>query len=572
MEASHAMSQQDEAAKRDLEKVRMGHDAAYIKIAQGLTLEEQGHHLEAVPHYEEGLKRMEDALSVRCDGPNAVGKGWDRARTNQEKMRRIRKVLEERLGHLKHTAAKDADFQASLVQFTQNLKNSNPPGYNELQLNDEFLSDDFGRVESSSDNQIESPTSQASEVFCIPDGVQIFFVSPEGHVSVPSSPSALKILRLDHPPPTGVHCKTFLQVGAWTYPLLPGASPSLHADYGAYMLPDLASDVEGACVGIILGASVAQETKNHFQTLMKQLTVMKETKVAEAVKEAVPEATVDTLRRENVKEVKGMEAGAQQGQDMYQHPYSKKLLEGAELIVWGIQKGSEKVDAFVREKSVGLKDRIGPDGQPITVNPLLKHGFKFARVASGWTYKLSKKAVKEVSHVSLVLARYLAPKLTASIENAVPHSWKQPSEHDGRSKLDNMYEVTASGIQGASMVYVALDNAAKFLAAGLIDESVQIVNLKYGPTAADAVYTGGNVVMTGLTLGNLGVKGVAKTTAKHTGKMMFEDWHTAKQMRSQGGSKRSSVDIQHAPERSGVYPPTHQASDMPSSSAVYPKL
>ena len=36
------------------------------------------------------------------------------------------------------------------------------------------------------------------------------------------------------------------------------------------------------------------------------------------------------------------------------------------------------------------------------------------------------------------------------------------------------------------MVYVALDNAAKFLAAGLIDESVQIVNLKYGATAADA--------------------------------------------------------------------------------------
>ena len=204
--------------------------------------------------------------------------------------------------------------------------------------------------------------------------------------------------------------------------------------------------MEGACVGIILGASVAEETKQYFQTLMNQLTVMKETKVAEAVKDAVPEAKVETLRRENVKEVKEMQAEAQDGHDLYRHPYSKKILEGAELIVWGIQKGSEKVDGFVREKSVNFKDRIGPDGQPLIVNPLLKHGFKFARVASGWTYKLSRKAVKEVSHVSIVLARYLAPKLTASVEKAVPHSWKQPSD-DGHSKLDNVYEVTASGVQ-----------------------------------------------------------------------------------------------------------------------------
>ena len=78
--------------------------------------------------------------------------------------------------------------------------------------------------------------------------------------------------------------------------------------------------------------------------------------------------------------------------------------------------------------------------------------------------------------------------------------------------------------------------------------------------------------MTGLTLGNLGVKGVARTTAKHTGKLMYEDWANAKTMRAQGGSKRSSVDIQNALGMSGIYPPTHQASDMPSSSAVYPKL
>ena len=43
--------------------------------------------------------------------------------------------------------------------------------------------------------------------------------------------------------------------------------------------------------------------------------------------------------------------------------------------------------------------------------------------------------------------------------------------------------------------------------------------------------------MTGLTLKNLGTKGIAKTTAKHTGKVMFEEWHDAKRLKGESGSK-----------------------------------
>ena len=137
-------------------------------------------------------------------------------------------------------AANEKIHDEGLRQFAQDLKNTNPPpSYADLELHEEFLEEEPDTSGSSS-TEAGSPVESATEVFCIPDGVQIFFVSPEGHVSAPSQPSALKILRLDRPPPNGVpNCTTFLQVGAWTYPLLPGASPSLHADYGAYMLPDL---------------------------------------------------------------------------------------------------------------------------------------------------------------------------------------------------------------------------------------------------------------------------------------------------------------------------------------------
>lgn len=38
---------------------------------------------------------------------------------------------------------------------------------------------------------------------------------------------------------------TFLQVGQWVYPLVPGVSPCYRTDYGAYILPDVHSDIPG---------------------------------------------------------------------------------------------------------------------------------------------------------------------------------------------------------------------------------------------------------------------------------------------------------------------------------------
>lgn len=47
----------------------------------------------------------------------------------------------------------------------------------------------------------------------------------------------------------------YLQVGSWVYPLIPGISPVFRSDYGAFILPDVHSEIEGAAVGIILPAN-----------------------------------------------------------------------------------------------------------------------------------------------------------------------------------------------------------------------------------------------------------------------------------------------------------------------------
>lgn len=41
--------------------------------------------------------------------------------------------------------------------------------------------------------------------------------------------------------------KYYLQVGDWFYPLVPEVSPCFRSDFGAFILPDLHSSVEGNC-------------------------------------------------------------------------------------------------------------------------------------------------------------------------------------------------------------------------------------------------------------------------------------------------------------------------------------
>lgn len=41
---------------------------------------------------------------------------------------------------------------------------------------------------------------------------------------------------------------TFLQIGSWVYPLVPGVSPCYRTNYGAFILPDLHSDIPGKFV------------------------------------------------------------------------------------------------------------------------------------------------------------------------------------------------------------------------------------------------------------------------------------------------------------------------------------
>lgn len=126
----------------------------------------------------------------------------------------------------------------------------------------------------------------------------------------------------------------------------------------------------------------------------------------------------------------------------------------------------------------------------------------------------------------MALAREAAPHIRKQGEKILPKSMKEPSA-DGKSTMDGVIEVAASGLKGFGTVFMSLEGAAKVLGKNLANETVSVVSHKYGKDAGQltehTLYSAGNIAMTAYNANHLGVKAIAKRAAKDTGKAVLQD-------------------------------------------------
>merc|ERR1712107_209458 len=120
-----------------------------------------------------------------------------------------------------------------------------------------------------SDDSAYQPQN-AHELFKLEQAVQIFFVTIDGHVSTFSAPETLRIFQFTETSEDSSN--VFLQVGGWTQPLVPGASPCLQAENGAIIFPDIYSEQSGCSVGLVLvDGLVAVLVLHHLHAVLLQV-------------------------------------------------------------------------------------------------------------------------------------------------------------------------------------------------------------------------------------------------------------------------------------------------------------
>merc|ERR1712020_440323 len=326
-------------------------------------------------------------------------------------------------------------------------------------------------VNLNSDNSQYQPQN-AHELFKLEQAVQIFFVTIDGQVSTFSAPETLRIFQFTEASEDSSN--VFLQVGGWTQPLVPGASPCLQAENGAIMFPDIYSETPDSSVGLVISDSCDPAARQQLLTHLEQLTAYK------SQPQLGPEHQLGAL--------------------------GSSIVKGCEILASGIEVGAEKAGSLIEYVTEEGQKRLSKAEEDVKVS-----GFVAGRVG-----KLTKS-----------LATYLANKATPNTSMA--------SGNKKAGAMAYLVDAARGGLIGYGTVYNGLENSAKVLGNNVKDNSVKIVNHKYGGEAGqvfgEACTAAGNAAMTYMNVQSLGVKGLVKKTAKDTGKKVVKNVITGKEER-----------------------------------------
>lgn len=512
--------------------IKQFHDEAYAHVDQALTLEEEGQSLQALALYEKGLRLLDQGLSVCCDRPNCISERWDTMRLMQMKMRKTKDHVLTRLEDLSKARAAEAappytDHRFEMPPSYEEACSPGPyhngvdpappyeaslPGPSGVYLQNgkksfhDLCHDNLQPMDIDEQDAYSQVPAEAKAIFSIADGVQIFFVSSNGHVSAPSYPTALTVYKFSDGSltPTGQRRPpAFLEVGHWVYPLHPGRLPVLHTTYGAYMLPDTNCSQPGSAVGILLADDVPQSVREVFEHLMCELTALQNE----------PEPP-PSERRLSTK-------------------ISDGIVTGAEIVSKGVLIGAEKTSEYVRIGARKLRQRMDPARSPTYIDPRVQRGLQIAKDVSNVAVRVSGFVVSQLGRATMALGNHLAPHVRRHGTSLISKALGEDQPDKASAAVDGVMEVASGGLKGVSKVYLGLEQAATILAKNLISETVQTVNYRYGNEAAlstgTTLHTVTNVALTANNIHHMGIKAIAKSTAKNTGKAMVQQHEQEKQ-------------------------------------------
>jgi len=351
--------------------------------------------------------------------------------------------------------------------------------------------------ELNADNTKYEPQN-AAELLRLENSVQIFFVASDGKVSTFSAPETLRIFQFSQDQADST--STFLQVGGWTHPLIPGASPCLQAENGALMFPDIYSDLPDCSVGLVLMDGISEEIRADLVNLLAQHTALKSQTLLP------PDQRLGSI--------------------------GSAIVKGAEYLAQGIEIGAEKAGDLIEYVTDKSQKKLSKAEEDAKIGSLTKGSISAAKSATTATVKVSGYVANRVGKLTKSMAGYLAAKAEKPISGVV-------STTGGDKKQGTMaYLIDAArgGLIAYGTVYTGLESSAKVLGKNIKDNSVKVVSHKYGGDAGhvfgDACTAAGNAAMTYMNLQSLGVKGLVKKTAKETGKTVAKNVITGESKKS----------------------------------------
>lgn len=311
---------------------------------------------------------------------------------------------------------------------------------------------------------------------------------------------------------------------SWIYPLIPCVSPCFRTEYGAFIFPDLEAEEYGTSFGIILPPD--ENCEEIVLEILEEILHGVVMQLKEGDRQRIP---IDRSTQ-----------------------ISENIVKGAQFISQNLIKGAEKTGQFMTYSTpyiISKLQRATDDAPPVSSN--VQTSVSVARnvteVAAGVTGYVAGK----VGSATLSLGRFLAPHIQKHGSMLLSKTLGF-EESEAQEKMQGVLTVAAGAVEGFGTIYSSLEDSAKILGNNLSNNSVKIIEHKYGPSAGSLATntfdTIGNVIDVSHNVNVLTPKGVVKRTAKDTGKAIVEDF------RPSSSASTTSLTGQRVIAASSLYP------------------
>jgi spartin len=461
-------------------EIKTQHDAAYAVIQNAISLEEEEKPNEAIEKYKEGIQFIDKALRIQVTCPANPDFTWERAVVMIQKMKKTRGEVLSRITCIQKSnqTFESREQPPSYEEAMASTPVETPQTYNDLANALEHMT-------------VKSNVTMEAEVMYMYENVKLYFISPDGEVSSTLKPQTLKITLVEN---EGENVpRAILQVGDWVYPLIPGVSPCFRSDYGAFILPNIYAETPGSSIGIILPSDADADAYDILESIL--YGIVGEGKPPEKL---IPPTDLS-------------------------EKISGGIVTGASYLSRGLVCGAEKLGNLINQNTPKLMNRMNSSEKAAEIPKGVSKSMQIAETATNKAAQVTGFVAQQVGVATVKLGHFLAPHIQKQGTRLLTTGFRL-SEEDASAKMKGVMTVAAGAVEGFSTVYCGLENSALILGKSLKENTVKVVQHKYGQPAGefagDTLNTVGNVYHISQNAKVVQPKHFAKRTAKEAGKAL----------------------------------------------------
>lgn len=415
--------------KETFETLNQKHSEVTSTIELAKQNESQGNKEIALINYKLCISLIDEALATPValpDDPDEVDETWNMGL-------KIVKSLKRTRGEVMHSIAilSPSTSEANVSILANNALGSTgtpkrPRTFMELAealQNFEYDSEDMKNL------------PNVLELLFSCEGVKLYHINANGEVSTAEESSTLRIIRLDQDLIQNLDATYFMQIirssaaeeiqtqdadidddldekpsakkvtentppklsdSSVIYPLVPGVSPCFRTEYGAFIFPDIQSEIHGAAIGIVVPKSTDAIVFEILEAILHGIVQQKDQDKIEE-EEAEGESEEESRRKRSYASER----------------VSENIIQGACIISNGLVKGTEQVGRFVSYTTPYIISKLNKAPENASVPNKVSNSIEIAKSATGIAVGVTSFVAEKVGNATMALGKFLAPHVHA---------------------------------------------------------------------------------------------------------------------------------------------------------------